>query len=77
MMDDIPLDDMPGYSDLSEAEKWIVLLYRRLKSDYSMIQYQAEEGMLDQRGAMTMGIMASTSFHTNVQKHLVSEIKKE
>jgi hypothetical protein len=33
--------------------------------------------MLDQRGAMTMGIMASTSFHTNVQKHLVSEIKKE
>ena len=77
MMDDTPLDDMPGYTDLTEAEKWIILLYRRMKSDYNMIQYQAEEGMLDQTGAMKMGLMATTSFLTHVQQHLVAEIKKE
>lgn len=76
-MEDMPLDDIPGYSDLTDTERWVILAYRRLKEDYSLIKQQAEEGMLDNAGASNHAILASTTFVGAIQRYLVKEMKGE
>lgn len=73
---DMPLDDMPGYGDLSDTERWIVLSYRRLLDDYKLIDVQAKEGMLDFNGAATHAAIASKTLMESVHRHLVEEMKK-
>lgn len=76
MTDEMPLDDMPGYSDLTDTEKWAVLAYRRLKEDYRLINQQAKEGMLDNAGASSHAILATTTFVGAIQRYVVKEMKE-
>ena len=76
MIEDMPLDDMPGYSDLTDTERWVVLAYRRLKEDYRLINQQAKEGMLDNMGATSHAILASTTFVGAIQRYVVQEMKE-
>ena len=70
------MDDVPGYGDLTDTERWVVLAYRRLKDDYKMINEQAKEGMLDNVGASNHAILASTTFITAIQRYVVKEMKE-
>ena len=72
---DTPLDDMPGYGDLTDQERWVILAYRRLKDDYKLVDTQAKEGMLDTQGATAHAILATQSFLGTVHRHLVEEMK--
>ena len=76
MTQGMPLDDMPGYGDLSDTERWIVLSYRRLLDDYKLIDVQAKEGMLDYNGAVTHAAIASKTFMESIHRHLVDEMTK-
>lgn len=76
-MEDIPLDDMPGYTDLTDQERWVILAYRRLKDDYSMIDNQVKDGMLDTQGAVPHAALATQSFIRSVYSHLIDEMKRE
>lgn len=76
MMEDTPLDDMPGYRDLTDTERWVILAYRRLKEDYRMINDQAKDGMLDELGATKHGVLASTTFIGAIHRYVVQEMKE-
>jgi len=69
------MDDLPGYTELTDQERWVVLAYRRFKDDYKLIDTQARDGMLDNTGAVSHAMLAAQSFMGSVQRHLIEEIR--
>lgn len=67
-------DQLPQTEDLTENERWVVLAYRRLVEDTKMVKYQAEDGMLNTLGALSMTMLATRTFMDTVNRHVIRDV---
>lgn len=70
----IPLDDLPGYNDLTDREKYIVIAFRTLVEDHKSINQQVGD-WLEPHQATAMSALSISNFIGTLERHLMDELR--